>query len=107
MLKLGEYIERILLHALQSLEKCVDHRRIVSDTVRSPPTVLQSCVRLRHALECILQTMFTVIVHAPAHLNAFYISWSGEEPKTEKQHRVATFVKKICCSSSHSKSNNC
>jgi len=25
MLKLGEYIERILLHALQSLEKCVDH----------------------------------------------------------------------------------
>jgi len=38
--------------------------------------------------------MFTVIVHAPAHLNAFYISWSREEPKTEKQHRVATFVKK-------------
>jgi len=25
MLKVGEYIERILLHALQSLEKCVDH----------------------------------------------------------------------------------
>ncbi len=39
-----------------------------------------------------LQTMFTV-VHTPAHFQAFYISWSGEKPKTEKQHHM--FVKKI------------
>ncbi len=40
---------------LQTFVNCLDHRDIASDTVK------QGCVRLRDALKCISETIFTVI----------------------------------------------
>ncbi len=55
---------------LQSLMTCLDHGDIVA-----PRAVMQNCVRLRKALRCISEAIFTVMESRSADLEAAEQYW--------------------------------